>query len=147
MDKETYLSLARTHCIQFGGKLTVQREQILSLAFDYQPRVVKAYQLLADLQAEKGVVAPPTVYRALEFLVTCGLLHRVEALNGFILCQHMDDCHHESLMFVCEHCGCAEEIDSSDCLASLQHTAEQKEFIVHAQAIVLTGICRICQHQ
>lgn len=144
MDKTDYLTAARQHCEQRGGRLTAQREQVLALAFDY-PGVVKAYQLLADMQAERGATAPPTVYRALDFLVEQGLLHRVDALNGYVLCQHFD-CPHDSLMLVCEQCGGVEELDVADSLSSLTAALTERGFQPHSQNIVLTGVCRAC-HQ
>ena len=142
MDKTSYLNAARQHCEQRGGRLTAQREQVLALAFDY-PGVVKAYQLLADMQAERGVTAPPTVYRALDFLVEQGLLHRVEALNGYVRCQHFD-CPHDSLMLVCEQCGGVEELDAAESLGSLTSALNACGFAPYSQNIVLTGVCRVC---
>ena len=143
MDKTSYLNAARQHCEQRGSRLTAQREQVLALAFDH-PGVVKAYQVLADMQAERGVTAPPTVYRALDFLVEQGLLHRVEALNGYVVCQHFD-CPHDSLVLVCEQCGIVDELDAAGSLGSLTAVLAERGFLPHSQNIVLTGVCRACR--
>lgn len=145
MDKQTYLDKAQAVCALRGGRLTAQREQVLGLAFDYHPNVVKAYQLLADMQAGGTNVAPPTVYRALDFLVEHGLLHRVEALNGFVLCQHLDEQRHDSLMLVCEQCGQARELDMQACSCALNQALSGQGFQLSSQTVVLTGVCQTCQ--
>jgi Fur family zinc uptake transcriptional regulator len=98
MNRTDYLQAAEMHCERRGCKLTALRRQVLELVLRHQG-VVKAYQVLADLQKERGIAAPPTVYRALDFLVEQGLLHRVDALNGFVVCDHFE-CQHESMILV-----------------------------------------------
>jgi Fur family zinc uptake transcriptional regulator len=99
--------------------------------------------VLADLQKERGAAAPPTVYRALEFLVEQGLLHRVEALNGFVVCDHFGG-HHESLFLVCSACGMVSEMDAGDSLAPLVARATAVGFTPAEQSLVLTGTCQRC---
>ena len=81
---------------------------------------------------------------ALDFLLAQGLLHRVDALNGFIVCQHLD-CPHESLTLVCEICGRVTEFDGSDTLAALRAAAAASGFQARRADVVLSGTCRECQ--
>jgi len=143
MDKSAYLDAARRHCESRGCRLTELRQQVLELVLEH-PGVVKAYQVLADLQRQRGAAAPPTVYRALDFLVEQGLLHKVDALNGFIVCHHFD-CKHDGLILVCEHCGGVEELDATGCLSSLTDAMDKVGFIPSAQNLVLTGTCQSCR--
>ena len=74
---------------------------------------VKAYDLLDRLRPDIGSPKPPTIYRALEFLSRLGLIHRVEALNAFIACDHS----HEGELaefFICEDCDRVEERHAHD---------------------------------
>ncbi len=142
MDSATYLAAAEQHCSQQGCKLTAVRRQVLELVLRHQG-VVKAYQILADLQKERGLAAPPTVYRALDFLVEQGLLHRVDALNGFIVCRHFE-CRHEGLILVCETCGQVGEVDAGSCLAALRAASAGMGFTVNPQNLVITGQCKEC---
>ena len=137
-----FLLAAERYCDQRGARLTSQRRQVLELALA-RPGLVKAYDLLADMQRERGAVAPPTVYRALDFLVEQGLLHRIDALNGFVVCHHFD-CPHESLLLVCERCGGVAEIDADPALAALREAAMSRGFTARCKDVVLTGTCREC---
>ncbi|OBU85220.1 Fur family transcriptional regulator [Chromobacterium subtsugae] len=142
MDSSAYLAAAERHCASRGSKLTELRRQVLELVLSRRG-VVKAYQVLADLQQQRGSAAPPTVYRALDFLVEHGLLHKVDALNGFIVCDHFD-CQHESLILVCEQCGRVNEVDAAGGLASLRDMALAAGFTLSPQNLVLAGRCQSC---
>lgn len=142
MDMSTYLTLAEQHCDQRGGKLTALRRHVLQIVLRYDG-VVKAYQVLADLQKERGVTAPPTVYRALDFLVEQQLLHRVEALNGFIVCRHFQ-CDHTGLILACERCGKVTEVEAFACLSALREVTAAVQFIADPQRLLVTGRCEMC---
>ena len=64
---------AKSLCADRGVKLTPVRQRVLELVWQsHQP--IGAYELLASLAKEGFNSAPPTVYRALEFLSGQGLL-------------------------------------------------------------------------
>lgn len=142
MDNASYLQAAEKHCLERGCRLTALRRQVLELVLNHKG-VIKAYQILADLQKERGVAAPPTVYRALDFLVEQGLLHKVDALNGFIVCDHFHH-QHEGMILVCESCGQVEEIDATACLSALRQASDAVGFVLSQQNVVLAGICKAC---
>lgn len=142
MDHQIYLAAAKRHCELRGSKLTVLRRQVLELVLRYGG-VVKAYQVLADLQRARGGGAPPTVYRALDFLVEQGLLHKVDALNGFVVCDHFE-CQHAGLILVCSDCGQVEEVDAAPALSALRLAAEGVDFSLSSQNLLLTGRCQSC---
>ena len=130
-------------CAARGARLTELRQQVLGLVLA-RGGVVKAYQVLTDLQAARGPAAPPTVYRALDFLVEQGLLHRVDALNGYIACQHLE-CQHHGLLLVCETCNDVTEIDATDSLDQLSAAAARAGFQPRRQDVLLTGLCQSCR--
>src|SRR5581483_8522848 len=86
------LAAAERQCAARGARLTEQRRRVLELIWkSHAP--VGAYTLLDRLR-EGGVRAqPPTVYRALEFLVENGLIHRIESLNAYVGCADPDQRH------------------------------------------------------
>lgn len=144
MDVQSFVAEAERHCMTRGCKMTALRRQVLELVLRHDG-VVKAYQVLADLQQERGgQAAPPTVYRALDFLVEQGLLHRVEALNGYIVCDHFG-CEHDSLFLVCRDCGAICELDAASSLSSLASATAKVGFELQAQNLVLTGTCQRCR--
>ena len=59
---------AKRVCSQNGTKLTPIRQTVLELIWQSH-KPIKAYDLLAQLSSSDHVEKPPTVYRALEFLL------------------------------------------------------------------------------
>ena len=63
-------------CGRQGLNLTPVRRRVLEIVWrSHGP--IGAYQILAELSKEREKAAPPTVYRALEFLVDAGLVRLV----------------------------------------------------------------------
>ena len=62
------LNKAEQICLNHRCRLTPIRKKVLELIWkSHKP--IKAYDLLAQLSSEDYVEKPPTVYRALEFLI------------------------------------------------------------------------------
>ncbi len=101
------LDAAEAHCVDRGEKLTPVRKRVLELVLEADGPV-KAYDLLEALKPGPGSAKPPTVYRALDFLMTAGLVHKVEALNAFVGCSHAHD-EGGAELFICSTCGAVEE--------------------------------------
>lgn len=115
-DLEDRLESARGIVLDKGERFTPLREHVLELIIS-DGHAVKAYDLLDRLSPELGSPKPPTVYRALDFLSKHGLIHRVEALNAFIACDHSHK-GHLAEFFICETCQSVEERhahDHADC--------------------------------
>lgn len=76
-------------CSERGLRLTPIRANVLRLIAD-AGKPVKAYELLDWVREGKGVGAdaPPTVYRALDFLMANGFVHKLESVNAFVACHH-----------------------------------------------------------
>jgi hypothetical protein len=63
-----------------------------------------AYEIL-DAVRDKGITAPPTVYRALNRLVEEGLAHRVESINAYVACAHSHHSDGAVVFAICDNCG------------------------------------------
>src|SRR3546814_20408189 len=97
------LRTAESLCVQRGKRLTPIRRKVLEILLA-QHRSVKAYELLDLIRAVQPGAAPPTVYRALAFLVDEGLVHRLDAINAWTAC--MDEAGQPpDLLVVCHPCG------------------------------------------
>lgn len=132
-------------CIQNGVVLTPLREEVLDLILSYDG-IVKAYSVLNEMQKVRGQVAPPTVYRALDFWVEQGVLHKIAAVNGYLLCQHEYDVQpHEAMILLCTLCGTVKECRSMQELEQLKAALVQQGFMFTAEHLVLTGVCQVCQ--
>lgn len=145
MNNAQFLQSAAEHCLKNGANLTDLRRQVLDLVLAHDG-VVKAYQILSDLQQARGSAAPPTVYRALEFLVEQGILHRVEALNGYVVCRHLD-CAHPSVILTCRDCGKVDEMAADEGFMALRQLCAGHGFEMDEQQLLLNGRCVQCSEQ
>lgn len=141
--KQTVIRSARQHCEKRGARFTVIREQVLEIVLGYSD-VVKAYDVLSDLQKIRGHAAPPTVYRALDFLADIGILHRTESLNGYVFCPDFTS-EHVSIITNCRDCGRTEEVPADQQVADLLNFCSSRGFRLSHEPVVLPGVCADCQ--
>jgi Fur family zinc uptake transcriptional regulator len=126
-------------------RLTEIRRRVLELVWSSH-KPLGAYDILDRLTAEGHKPAPPTVYRALEFLLEQKLIHRIASRNAFIGCSH-PGAPHAGYFLLCTTCGNAEEIGNSTPLAqAVAAAAGLAEFLVESQTLELAGTCRHCRH-
>lgn len=139
-----------------GAQITPLREQVLDIVLQLDG-VIKAYSVLAQMQQQsQSAVAPPTAYRALDFWVDYGVLHKIPAINGYVLCSHVqhqcnkhchthDSTHNSSFILVCIECGAVDEQSLSREWAALHEATEKKGFVLKEEHLVLTGTCAKCR--
>jgi Fur family zinc uptake transcriptional regulator len=129
-------------CQKRGARLTAQRRTVLELLCA-SDRPLSAYAILDLMRAATGNPAPPTVYRALEFLLDQGLAHKLESLHAFVGCSHPDR-PHASQFLICGDCGEVNEIEN-DAIAKGLHSAEKAaRFKTERPVIELLGTCAQC---
>lgn len=103
---------------------------------------LKAYEILDRLKA-KGVRAPMTVYRALEGLETKGLIHKLEGLNAFIVCNH-DGPHQLQVFVVCDDCQGVSEIEIDGLEGLVKPAARRAQFAMDTARLEVRGRCDAC---
>jgi Fur family transcriptional regulator, zinc uptake regulator len=139
---ESALAAAEDTCRRQGLRLTPIRRRVLELVWqNHQP--VGAYDLLEQLSREGKRAMPPTVYRALDFLVSAGLVHRLSTLNAYVGCSHPDHAH-QGQFLICRDCRTVVEMESPNIGRSLQREAAALGFRVQVQNVELTGLCPEC---
>jgi len=136
------LDTAEQLCVVRGVQLTPIRLQVLKLIWESH-QAVKAYDLLDRLKPLKQEAKPATIYRALDFLIDQGLIHRIESLNAFIGCNCSGQ-QHEQLLLICKQCHEVEERPAPEVMRSLSSEIRQAGFIAHSKAIEIHGICAKC---
>lgn len=140
---DTALREAAERCRERQLRLTPIRELVLKLIWQSH-RPLGAYELLPAM-AEAGFnSAPPTVYRALDFLQEQGLVHRIASLNAFIGCSHPDHRCKNSFL-ICTQCKSAVELDAPDVLTAVSRRAEEVGFRVESEIVEIAGTCPNCQ--
>jgi len=149
---ENILSQAETICQQRNVRLTPQRLEVLRLMSQHHG-AISAYDLLDLLRASEPQAKPPTVYRALDFLLEQGFVHRVESTNSYVVCHHFEEPSHTSAMLICDRCGAVAEQHAEGVEAILQSLAQATGFALTNSVIEAHGLCgscvevEACQHQ
>ncbi len=136
------LDTAEQLCMVRGVQLTPIRHQVLELIWASH-KAVKAYELLDRIKPQMDAAKPATIYRALDFLLEQGLIHRVESLNAFVGCNSSAH-QHEQLLLICNNCQDVEERSAPQVMQALALEIKQADFIVHSKAIEIQGICAKC---
>ena len=138
----TALAVAEQLCKERGALLTPIRRKTLELIWNSH-KAIKAYDLLDQLRPINDAAKPSTVYRALDFLLEQGLIHRVESLNAFVGC-HCSGIQHDQLLLICTVCHNIEEREASPVLAALATELQQAGFIPQRKTIEIHGLCKNC---
>src|SRR5512146_746379 len=124
-------------CEQRGLRLTEIRLQVLELiAASENP--VKAYDLLDRLTDDRSNAAPPTVYRALDFLLENGFIHKLESINAYASCHHPGVAHHVPFL-ICDECEAETEICDVRVAKLLGEQAWELGFRARAQTLEVHG--------
>jgi Fur family transcriptional regulator, zinc uptake regulator len=142
-DRAQHIAEAERRCTEASESLTPLRRRVFELLLD-QPGPAKAYDLLHLLDSERGQAKPPTIYRALDFLVRMGLAHRIESMNAFVACG-IGACARSTIFLICESCGAAEEFDAGHALVDLTEAASRDGFAIRRTMIEAAGLCQACQ--
>jgi len=139
----TLLDRADALCAVQNVRLTDLRREVLGLVLE-AASPVGAYDLLDRLRARRGAAAPPTVYRALDFLLEHGLIHRVERLSAFVGCIAGDGHGHAAQFLICRQCHHVIELDDHAVSDALAHAAAAAGFAVSGATIEAEGLCAAC---
>ncbi|MFC0820315.1 transcriptional repressor [Moraxella marmotae] len=146
------LQQAKTYCVERGARFTPLREEVYKLILEAD-KPMGAYDLISALQnsrqnsdtAKKTNIAPPTVYRSLEFLLNEGLIHQLSSMNAYIPCCHPRD-QHVAAFLICQDCKKVEECSTLPVNSVMDFAAHDAQFTVKNSVIELKGTCRDCHN-
>ena len=137
------LTQAETLCQQRSVRLTPQRLEVLRLMTE-QKGAISAYDLLDLRRVSEPQAKPPTVYRALDFLLEQGFIHRVESTNSYVVCHHFEEPSHTSAMLICDRCGSVTEQHADGVEEILKKLAQKTGFTLAHSVIEAHGFCERC---
>ncbi|MDH3638836.1 MAG: transcriptional repressor [Gammaproteobacteria bacterium] len=136
------IAAAESVCGSHKARLTPLRKTVLGLVWDSH-KPAGAYDILEQLRAERDRVAPATVYRALDFLIEHGLIHRIESLNAFVGCSDPRNPHSGQFM-ICQRCKTVAELADPDIHRAVEQRARSLGFAVDRQTVEVIGVCDAC---
>lgn len=142
-DGDGYVLEVERACRQRGLRLTPIRANALRLIAD-AGRPIKAYDLLDRMKATHGSAAPPTVYRALDFLLEHGFVHKLSSINAYVGCHHPGAAQHAVPFLICDTCQSATELEDSRVVEMLEASAHALGFRPTAQIVEMHGQCAAC---
>ncbi len=137
------IETAEQICRQKGLRFTAQRRRVLELVWNSH-RPVGAYDILDQLKNDGHKAAPPTVYRALDFLIEADLVHRLDSLNAFVGCPDPNT-PHSGQFLICRSCRSVAELDDSDINAIVDRKAAGLGFTAIHQTLEIQGLCQACR--
>lgn len=138
------LGRAEEVCASKGARLTPIRAKVLTaLAESATP--VGAYELMDRLAEDGKRPAPITVYRALDFLLSIGLVHRLESRNAYLACDHTHAADQPVVFLICDSCGEVSEAHSGDIGASIAALLARVGFTARSQLVEVAGECANCR--
>ncbi len=136
------LQTAEQICLKKDVRLTAIRRNVLELICANH-KAIGAYELLDLFRAQDPKAKPVTIYRALDFLMEAGLVHKIESLNAFIGCLQAE-AQHKSAILICDQCKNAYEIDATSVYESIFSLSEAVQFRPQYLTLELHGLCASC---
>ena len=136
------IARAERTCERRGSKLTGQRREILS-SVAQSHSAVGAYDIIERMAEHGPRPAPITVYRALDFLLAHGLVHKIESRNAFVACSHSHEGQPAALL-ICETCGTVAELDAPEIFERIAEKAKAQKFSPAHTMIEMSGTCGAC---
>ena len=140
---EDFLAQAEALCQQRRQRFTELRKQVLTLICQSE-QPVGAYALLDLMKTGGRSAAPPTVYRALDFLQQQGFVHRLASNNTYLACAHPQQ-PHEAVFLVCRQCGHTRELHTDGIYLAVSEQAGTAGFQAEHAAVEVSGLCAHCQ--
>jgi len=142
------LQSAERLCQDKGLAFTPLRRQVYALIAERETPV-GAYDLLDRLKQQRANAAPVTVYRALDFLLEAGLIHRIDALQAYAACEVHGDGHqhgasHGGLVLICSRCKHVTEFEDAKLERQIERTALEHGFHAANHLIEIRGLCAAC---
>lgn len=125
--------------IQKGERFTQPRRDVLAALIENTPPM-KAYDIVEAMKGSK----PMTIYRALDFLVSEGLVHRIESLNAYVPCVERHCAHTDSQYLICDSCGSVEELHNHAIDDYIRKKVGADGFTVSHKTMELHGTCASC---
>ncbi|MDP4002423.1 transcriptional repressor [Methylobacterium sp. NEAU K] len=140
------LARAEAVCRERGLQFTPLRRDVLGAVAE-AGKAQGAYDIAERLSAPGRRVAPVSVYRALDFLMEQGLVHRIASRNAFIPCAHGHAPGEGVVFLICRTCGGVDEASSEELEDGLGRTLERAGFTPAHSILEVEGDCGACQER
>ncbi|WP_121061504.1 Fur family transcriptional regulator [Chachezhania antarctica] len=142
------LERAESRCHDAKLQFTPARRRVYEILLQGH-QAMGAYDILEILGKGGHSVQPPTVYRALDFLLRAGLIHRIERLNAYAACMLLadhdaGDASHVPAFLICRQCRTVAEAEGDRSTDGLTDAAAASGFVVETRVVEAEGLCPAC---
>ncbi len=139
---ERALEAAERLCAARGQRLTLRRRHTLKILLEAE-RPLGAYDVLHRLTALGFAAQPPVAYRALDFLIEQGFVHKLRDTKTFLACRHPLESHGAAFL-ICRGCGQVDEICVEPKKGAFGRAAREAGFIIENTVLEAEGVCAQC---
>lgn len=147
---ESRLNKAEQLCQAQGARFTPLRQNVYKLILQ-SDKPIGAYDLIQSLQANREqaeghkakLVAPPTIYRTIDFLLNLGFIHQLTSINAFVPCCHPRELHN-AVFLMCKNCQRVQECSNLPVGDIVSYVNQEIGFRVEQSVMELKGICQRC---
>lgn len=145
-DIETSIFKVSEICKQNNLGFTETRKKVFELIIKYK-KPIKAYEIIEQLgKMFEKPCHPPTVYRAIDFLIINGFIHKLNSINSYVGCFHPKD-HEECYFLICKICNIYQECCDNDLKENILNTAQQNNFVISNTTLEIEGHCQDCANK
>ena len=108
---------------------------------------IKAYEILDKISNINNKPShPPTVYRAIDFLIENGFVHKLNSINSFVGCFH-PNAHKECYFLICKECNLYQECCDDSLKRQISKTAIHNNFVISNTTLEIEGHCLDCSQK
>jgi Fur family zinc uptake transcriptional regulator len=137
------MAQAEALCRSRGARLTPIRRKVLEALYaTHKP--MGAYDLAEILGPRGRRLAPITVYRALDFLIEQGFVHRLASQNAYIASPNSHEERDSVAFLICEKCGGVDEMASPALSNVITEMMSEQSFRAKGKVLEITGRCSHC---
>ena len=141
----TAITAGEKICSNNGLRFTDIRRQVFSIIWEsHIPS--KAYDILDKLKETGASAKAPTVYRALDFLLENGLIHRINSLNAYAGCGHPAK-HKQCYFLICTECAEVTECCTQSLTRAIKKIGKENHFSKLQTSLEIQGICAACSSE
>lgn len=140
---QNLINQAHIICEKKKERLTKPRLEVLKiLSKSHEP--IGAYEIINQLKDILDSPKPPTIYRAIDFWLQMGFIHRIESLNAYVAC-HSNHSHLGAQFMICGDCNTVTEVHLDKITQSLQQSLSQTSFLCSRWNLEIHGQCGNCR--
>ncbi|MEM9223773.1 MAG: transcriptional repressor [Pseudomonadota bacterium] len=139
---EGALKLAERLCEERGERMTPHRRQTLIILLEAE-RPLGAYDVLERLTRSGIAGQPPVAYRALDFLMEQGFVHKLRETKTFLACRYPEERHGAGFL-ICRECGSVDEVCVEAKRGAFGRAARDVGFTIERTVLEAEGVCGQC---